>query len=347
MGGLALSYAAANKGNNKAATRAREAAYMEVLKLPDTSFDNPKPTNLIHNPNEKSEFTLYSNRSKEDLPKNGVRFKAAVSGNNSKNDNEEPSFDSTFKADYPKNSMIAEIARRESEKNNNHKLSAPVTTSLEDIRKKNDNFTYKTSDGTEITPSNEVMKFLEDYYSEQYNVGKTTTDIVVNEAQLEALHKYLSNGIKNMERPSNIGVGAWNKQMQTDLKWIDDMFGKSSNFSKALKTLPAITIGIDTIRGISENVKNKTGIRETVSDAVIDIGLGAGGAYASGKVGAAVGSSISPGIGTVAGIAAGLAIGFATEGINIKGKSPKEWLDVLVDSAIDGVKNGLNKELAL
>ncbi len=90
---------------------------MEVLKLPDTSFDKPKPTNLTGNPNEKSEFTLYSNRSKEDLPQNGVRFKAAVSGNNSKNDNEVPSFDSTFKADYPKNSMIAEIARRENEGN--------------------------------------------------------------------------------------------------------------------------------------------------------------------------------------------------------------------------------------
>lgn len=47
--GLALSYAAANKGNNKAATRAREAAYTESdLNLPRTNTS--KVTNLLYTP---------------------------------------------------------------------------------------------------------------------------------------------------------------------------------------------------------------------------------------------------------------------------------------------------------
>ena len=298
--------------------------------------NNANAENTAKNEIKPPETSLYSNRSKENLPKNGVRFKAETSGNTTTNKTV-PDLDSIAKKIPPKYSIAAELQRREKEKNS-QKLNPPSTITPEFLRQKSKDFSYKTSEGTEITPSNDVMKYLEEYFNSNYNTGKTTVDIVLDGGHLENLHKYLSDGIKNAKRPSNIGKGLWDKQMQNDLKWVDNMFGKSSNFSKALKTIPAITICIDTVRGINENIKNNAGLQETVSDAVINVAIEAGGTIASGKLGAAVGTAIAPGVGTVVGVALGLAIGFAIEGTNIKGKSPKEWLDILVDHAIDGVK---------
>lgn len=44
--------------------------------------EQSKMTSLIGDPNKKAGFSLYSNRSNENPPKTGVRFKAAMSGNN-------------------------------------------------------------------------------------------------------------------------------------------------------------------------------------------------------------------------------------------------------------------------
>ena len=60
--GLALSYAAANKGKSRAATRAREAAYTEGdLNFP--MVDTPKVTNLLYKPDmeQKPENLLHKN----------------------------------------------------------------------------------------------------------------------------------------------------------------------------------------------------------------------------------------------------------------------------------------------
>lgn len=68
------------------------------------------------------------------------------------------------------------------------------------------------------------------------------------------------------------------------------------------------------------------------------LGFGAGNAVVSAKFGGAIGTAVAPGVGTVAGIVMGILIGYATEEVNINGKSAKEWADTFADWAIDGIK---------
>ncbi len=284
--GLALSYAAADKGNSKEAKKAREAAYFEqdepLVKetgkrllynnLPKKTFADAE--NATKKESELPEASLFSNRSKENVPENGVRFKAEAEKSNKSSNAYEPLLKDSLPPPL-KNSMAAEMQRREMEKNN-HIISPSAIKSNKNLSGdwKQKDYSITNQSGELLSPSQETLQFLEDYFSDNYNVGETTVDFVINDVQLEALHKYLTDGVKNTKRPANIGIGAWDKQTQTDLKWIDDMFGKGSNFAKALKALPAITIGIDTIRGANENIKNNAGWGETVSDVVVDIGVG-------------------------------------------------------------------------
>ena len=91
LDGLSLSYAAAEKGNNKAATKAREAAYME-----DTSFarkqsvaSKPEETqknetdfdDLLKNGKLPSLFNGYSNNSKTEQKNSEKRYVGVESGN--------------------------------------------------------------------------------------------------------------------------------------------------------------------------------------------------------------------------------------------------------------------------
>jgi hypothetical protein len=270
------------------------------------------PFNINASKTADSKNESYAYKPKEEKTSGGGKTSGALSvtqeEKNTKNNV------NGFKAPPPKYSIAEYKQQQEKEQNNKAKFSA---------------FTYTATDGEKIVPSNNVFKYFEEYFDSQYNTGKTTVDFVVNEASLEAIHDYLYNGVKNAMRPSNIGVGTWNKKVQTDLKWIDDMLGKGSNFAKALKTLPAITIGIDTALGVNENIKNKSGMGETVSDAVIDIGFGTGGAVLSGVAGAAIGGV--PGV--IVGILVGLAYAYYTDNKKYDKydeKTFKQYLDSLI-----------------
>ena len=212
---------------------------------------------------------------------------------------------------------------------------------LEDFLPKAENKTFvtRTDNGpgvrvkTSISENKQPQKsfvddsldYLKKHFGDDYNVGKTTVDLVINEAQLKSLHKYLTNEVENMQRPNNIGKGLWARQTDEALKWVDDMFGKSSKLAKGLKAFPAITVGIDTLLGVNENIKNKSGAKETLTDAGIDIGLGAGSAVLTGLAGGAVGGM--PGV--IVGILAGLAIDYLADHKEYDGKTFKQRADSL------------------
>ena len=205
-------------------------------------------------------------------------------------------------------------------------------------------FCIQTDDGEVITPSITIKQGMESIFTDYY-VGKTTAEISLDENMLEALYSYLVDGIEKTPRPNNIGVGLWYKQKQNDLKWVESVFGKSSKLAKALKTVPYISIALDTGLGIKENVENNAGLQETATDIALEIGFGAT-EIAVTTLGAKIGTAILPGIGSVAGAIAGaiagIAFNFITENVEFNDKSIKEWLDETIDWAIDGIKSWFN-----
>ncbi len=126
--GLALSYAAADKGNSKEAKKAREAAYFEqdepLVKetgkrllynnLPKKTFADAE--NATKKESELPEASLFSNRSKENVPENGVRFKAEMDEANNQ-DKSTPKFEDV-KSYAPKNSITAELQKNNHQFNN-------------------------------------------------------------------------------------------------------------------------------------------------------------------------------------------------------------------------------------
>ena len=126
--GLALSYAAADKGNSKEAKKAREAAYTEdepLVKetgkkllynhLPKKTFADAE--NATKKESKLPEASLFSNRSKENVPESGIRFKAEADKSNKSSNAYEPLLKDSLPPP-PKNSMAAEMQRQEREKNN-------------------------------------------------------------------------------------------------------------------------------------------------------------------------------------------------------------------------------------
>ena len=392
VSGLALSFAAAEKGNSKAAKRAREAAYTEQKSV--TSFDNlllnasnNQPTiqptkyssfydDYLKNKNSSDSKNLLNNTSKAfDLPKinKNPRYVSAdvlnmrsapgtdsqvvgklVDGtevNYTGNKTEEIDghlwaevtyggktgwVDSQFlRTQKPTGTSVKvnydEIAPKKD--NDDALLTPPIDSGTKSNNVWNGNsFSYIAPNGNKITPSNSIQGYIEEYFSDSYNTGKTTTELLINPDQLKHLHKYLSDAVKSAERPPNIAKGIWEKQVQTDLNWIDDVFGTGSKFSKALKAMPAITIGIDTLRGIEENIKNQSNLKETLSDAGID--LVAGGLEALAAVGLpAALSYVVPALaggvpGLIVSILAGLATNYALDHAKYGGdKTIKETID--------------------
>ena len=310
--GLSVYYAADEVGNSKEAKKAREAAYMK--------FDEPlvKDTGMRLLSAEIPNIAKENNR---ETPRNfqGVRFKAMA------HNRSEHSADTTQKVEYPKSFYEEYISRRE-KINNDGQL--PKIKSIGDIGKRFNKFSYKTTDGTTITPSENVIGFIKEYYSNEFNVAETTCDLILDNSQLESLHSYLTNGVKNAKKPANIGDGIWTKQVQSDLKWVDDMFGNSSKFAKILKCLPAITIAIDTSIGVRDNVKNKENTKEIISDAIIDIGFGTAEVLATGVAGSAIGGVP----GAIAGILIGLAYSYFVDHQTYDkydGKNFKQHIDSL------------------
>ncbi len=169
-------------------------------------------------------------------------------------------------------------------------------------------------------------------FTDPYFVADTTVQTLVNEDTLNAFYNSIRNSILTETRPNNIGPGTWAKYVDSELKYVDDMFGKTSAVAKGVKTLPYISVVIDTGIGIAENIHSGTSPDRIASDAVVDIGFGLGGIGASALGGLAAGGlagSAVPVVGNIAGAVGGavggIAFYIASEVIQINGKSPIEW----------------------
>lgn len=202
---------------------------------------------------------------------------------------------------------------------------------------------------TELSPTIQLQlqKFLDEYY-----LGKTTTEALINEDVLQAFYEYMYNGILNDPRPNNIGKGTWAKQVEADLKWVDDVLGPNSKIAKAVDALDTIGIIIDVGVGVYENIQSGTDTQRIVTDAVVDAGVSIGSGWLAGlagtsaaaavaKISIATGTAIAPGLGTLIGAGVGVVVGigiyFVTEVIEINGKSAVDWVKEGVDWIVDGI----------
>lgn len=130
---------------------------------------------------------------------------------------------------------------------------------------------------------------------------------------LEVLADYAKeiapNEIRNITRPSNIGIGTWNKYIADEIQTATSEFG---NVSKVSKIAGVASIGVDVGFGVYDNYQlYKEGKIDKVrigTDAVVDTTSGLVGLGASIATGALAGS-IVPGLGTLAGAAVGLTTG--------------------------------------
>ena len=82
----------------------------------------------------------------------------------------------------------------------------------------------------------------------------------------------------------------------------------ASYAASATKYLGYLSVATNTISGIVTNIRNGESVDRIVSDATVDIAIGAGSIWASAALGSLMGSFV-PGVGNLIGAAAGLAIG--------------------------------------
>ena len=203
---------------------------------------------------------------------------------------------------------------------------------------KTSGFIINLSDGSEIKPSDYLKSEMERIFDGMY-AGKTTAEFILDSKHLESFHKALTDSVINAPRPNNIGKGQWAKIVKQDLAWVDEVFGKSSNFAKALKRVPYISIGVDAIKSVYDNTQENADTQEILSDVALEIGIGGTNLLVTNALlGTKLGS-----VGGVAGAAIGALIGIALyvleESRIFNGKSIKDFLDEAIDWAIDGIKS--------
>ena len=195
---------------------------------------------------------------------------------------------------------------------------------------------YKNQSSQTLTI--DLQKFLDEYF-----VGKTTTEVFLDDNMREALLEALKHAIRTEPRPNNIAPGTWAKQVQKDLQWADDILGPSSKFAKGLKVVPFVSAIVDTGTGIYENYQNGVDEQRIMSDSVVDLGFSVTGTILSTAVagfttGFLVGS-VAPGVGNLIGALVGLgtSIGFyfVTEVSEYKDKSMVEWAKEGLDWVYD------------
>ena len=151
-----------------------------------------------------------------------------------------------------------------------------------------------------------------------------TDSIVVSK---EAMYHYLKDGIKNAVRPNNIGLGTWNKQINADLKWLDDILGSTSTITKgidfiSLPWLDAADITIDVGIGMYDNIQNNESIGKIAWDVAVDVAISGTNIYLSATIGAYVGSLFPvPGVGTLFGMATGALIGVGLDYLTSSGRN--------------------------
>ncbi len=211
-------------------------------------------------------------------------------------------------------------------------------------------FEIVTHDGEAISPSS-TIKFETEKFLDEYFIGKTETEFVLDAEFLKAFRSYLTEGVKNAKRPNNIGIGLWNKQVEYDLRWIDEVFGETSKFAKVFKSIPYISIGVDALKGVSDNINNNTGLEETLTDIVVDVGFGATEAVLSAGATSVVTGVLSgttigtafPVVGNIFGAIAGAIVGigmyFVTDVMEINDRSFKEMADDAIDWVVNGIKS--------
>ena len=202
--------------------------------------------------------------------------------------------------------------------------------------------------GTSNSTTEPSIKYDFDYskFADPFFVADTTVQTFVNEDTLNAFYNSVRNGILTEVRPNNIGVGAWAKYVDSELKYADDLFGKTSIAAKGTKALPYVSVVIDTGIGIIENINEGTAPERIASDAVVDVGFGLAGIGASALGGLAAGGlagSAVPIVGNIAGAVGGavggIAFYVASEVIEINGKSPIEWAKEGAGWLTDKIKN--------
>ena len=194
-------------------------------------------------------------------------------------------------------------------------------------------------------------------FSDSFFISDATVQALINEDNLVALYTYLRNGILTAERPANIGIGIWNKEVNAALTQLDDVLGSASVFSKGVKALPYVSVAIDTGIGIIENINEGTAPERIASDAVVDVGFGLAGIGAASYVGGLVGSFVPvPVVGTIVGAGVGTLTGIVyygvTEAWTINGKSISDWtkdgvawLGNKIGDGIDNLRSGINNGL--
>ena len=180
----------------------------------------------------------------------------------------------------------------------------------------------------------------------EYNIGYDLTvyesqpTIIDNASGLlditsEVGKEYLIKMIKNSIKPSNIGIGTWNKMVQKQVDEFTKVLGAGGKIAKAGSYF---AIGIDVTTNINNNIKNGTDIQRIVTDATVDTASGITGLLLAGKVGAEVGTAVSPGLGTAAGFALGLVYTGITDGIKINNKSIKDHAKNILDSTVNKIE---------
>ena len=178
------------------------------------------------------------------------------------------------------------------------------------------------------------IKYDFDYskFGDPFFVADTTVQTFVNEDTLNVFYNSVRNGILTEVRPNNIGHGTWAKYIDSELKYADDMIGKETAASKGVKSLPYVSVAIDTGLGIIENINEGTAPERIASDAVVDVGIGlagigasALGALAAGGIAGSAVPIVGNIVGAVGGTIGGIAFYVASEVLEINGKSPIEW----------------------
>jgi len=148
-------------------------------------------------------------------------------------------------------------------------------------------------------------------FDKYYDIATEVYDIVIDDDKLEIYYEHLRNAITSKTRPQNISKVKWDKRVASDLKRIDNLFGKNSHLAKTIKktsdTLSILSIVGDVLVSVYENQKNKVPEYVIAADAVVDGIFAAEGVMIGMIVGAAVTAWI-PG-GPIVGMIAGAAIG--------------------------------------
>jgi phage tail tape-measure protein len=112
--------------------------------------------------------------------------------------------------------------------------------------------------------------------------------------------------------------------------------------------LGATGIALDAGAGIYENIESGASTSKIVTDATVDVAIGAGSLAASAAAGAAIGAAVGtvvPGAGNIVGALAGMLVGaatyVATDVVQIKDKSASDWLKEGANSAVNAIGSWL------